>query len=194
MVFKPTSPSLSNSIRIEIVTTYEQLLHAYAIRSICFMEENGVKARHNFDGNDFQATHVLIYDADEPIGSVRIRWFSDFARFERMCFRKEYRNARSLKACAEYIFAHVARKGYKQVITSASPKYARLWRSLLGFRVIEGKEPVLFDGYDEPFIDLVRDLEPPSDAITIHSDTAVLYRVEGAWDRPAEIEGTPARS
>ncbi len=32
-----------NQIRTEIVTTYEQLLHAYAIRSICFMEENGVK-------------------------------------------------------------------------------------------------------------------------------------------------------
>src|ERR1043166_7886201 len=45
-----------NSIRVEIVTTYEQLLHAYAIRSICFIEENGMKAQQMFDGNDYQAT------------------------------------------------------------------------------------------------------------------------------------------
>ena len=34
-----------NQIRTEVVTTYQQLLHAYAIRSICFMEEHGVKAQ-----------------------------------------------------------------------------------------------------------------------------------------------------
>ena len=31
-----------NQIRTEIVTNYEQLLHAYAVRSICFMEEHGI--------------------------------------------------------------------------------------------------------------------------------------------------------
>ena len=37
-----------NQIRTEVVTTYQQLLHAYAIRSICFMEEHGIPARHEF--------------------------------------------------------------------------------------------------------------------------------------------------
>jgi hypothetical protein len=41
-----------NQIRTEVVTTYQQLLHAYAIRSICFMEEHGVKAQQAFEGND----------------------------------------------------------------------------------------------------------------------------------------------
>ena len=36
-----------NQIRTEVVTTYQQLLHAYAIRSICFMEEHGYSARQN---------------------------------------------------------------------------------------------------------------------------------------------------
>ena len=60
-----------NQLRTEIVTTYEQLLHAYAVRSICFMEEHGVPARHEFDGNDYQATHVIAYAGDEPIGTLR---------------------------------------------------------------------------------------------------------------------------
>src|SRR6202012_2394034 len=75
-----------NQIRCEVVTTYEQLLHAYAIRSICFMEEHGVKAQQNFDGNDYQATHVVVYAGEEPVGALRIRWFKDFAKFERTAF------------------------------------------------------------------------------------------------------------
>src|SRR6266850_345208 len=101
-----------NLVRAEIVTTYEQMLHAYAIRSICFMEEHGVKAQQVFDGNDYQATHVIVYSGDEPIGTLRIRWFKDFAKFERTAFRKAYRNTRTLKAAADFSFDHVARKGY----------------------------------------------------------------------------------
>lgn len=37
-----------NQIRCDVVTTYEQMLHAYAIRSICFMEEHGVEAQADF--------------------------------------------------------------------------------------------------------------------------------------------------
>ena len=62
-----------NQIRCEVVTTYEQLLHAYAIRSICFIEEHGYSARQEFDGNDYQATHIIVYAGDEPIGTQRIR-------------------------------------------------------------------------------------------------------------------------
>ena len=87
-----------NQIRTEVVTTYEQLLHAYAIRSICFMEEHGVTARQDFDGNDYQATHMIVYAGDEPIGTLRIRWFKDFAKLERMAFREAYRNTHVLKA------------------------------------------------------------------------------------------------
>ena len=36
-----------NQIRTEVVTTYQQLLHAYAIRSICFIEEHGYSACRN---------------------------------------------------------------------------------------------------------------------------------------------------
>ena len=99
---RPVSPS-HNQIRSEIVTTYEQLLHAYAIRSICFMEEHGVKAQQTFDGNDYQATHVIVYSGDEPIGTLRIRWFKDFAKFERTAFRKAYRNTHIVKVMRGFL-------------------------------------------------------------------------------------------
>ena len=105
-----------NQIRTEVVTTYEQLLHAYAIRAICFMEEHGVPARHEFDGNDYQATHIIVYAGHEPIGTMRIRWFKDFAKLERLAFREAYRNTHALKAFVFFAFNHIARKGYDKAI------------------------------------------------------------------------------
>jgi hypothetical protein len=177
-----------NSIRAEIVTSYEQLQHAYAIRSICFMEERGVKARHEFDGNDYQATHLIVYSDDEPVGTLRIRWFKDFAKFERTAFRKDYRNSHVLKQFAYFAFDHVARKGYDKVITHAQPKYARLWKIILGFKVAEGKQPVYFEGHEEPYIELVKELTPPPNAISEKTDGKVLFRIEGFWDAPSEYE------
>ncbi len=75
-----TIASSHNQIRTEVVTTYQQLLHAYAIRSICFMEEHGVPARHEFDGNDYQATHMIVYAGDEPVGTLRIQQVSSLAQ------------------------------------------------------------------------------------------------------------------
>ena len=145
----------------------------------------------NPDGNDYQATHVIVYAGDEPIGTLRIRWFKDFAKFERTSFRKDYRNVHVLKASAQFAFDHVARKGFDKVITHAQPKYARLWRVILGFRNA-GKPEVYFEGHDEPYIELVKELTPPANAISDRTDSAVLFRIEGFWDVPTEFETASA--
>src|SRR3954449_9520595 len=72
-----------NSLRFTIVATPEEWVHTCAVRSICFLDEHGAQAKWLFDGNDYQCTHVLAYDGDEPIGTGRIRWFKDFAKIKR---------------------------------------------------------------------------------------------------------------
>lgn len=181
-----------NQVRTEVVTTYEQLLHAFAIRAICFMEEHGVKAQQTFDGNDYQATHFIVYSAEEPIGTVRVRWFKDFAKFERASFRSAWRNIHVIKSCANFVFDHVARKGFDKVITHAQPKYARLWRAILGFKEMEGKAPVLFEGHGDPYIELVKHLSVPSNAISERTEATILFRTEGYWDAPSEYESAAA--
>ena len=176
-----------NQIRTEVVTTYEQLLHAYAIRSICFMEEHGVKAQQAFDGNDYQATHMIVYAGDEPVGALRIRWFKDFAKLERLAFREAYRNTHVLKTFAYFVFDHVARKGYDKVITHAQPVYARLWRTILGFKTVEGKS-VQFAGHGDPYVELVKTLQLPPNVISDATGADVLFRTEGYWDVPSEFE------
>lgn len=182
------TPRNHNMIRTVVVTTSEQLLHAFAIRAICYMEEHGVKAQQTFDGNDYQATHFICYDDKEPIGTLRIRWFKDFAKFERTSFRVAWRNLRTLKSFSRVVFDHVARKGYSRVITHAQPKYARLWCMAFGFKTVEGKSPLYFEGHEEPYTELVKELQIPENVITEQSEPAVLFRIEGFWDEPSEYE------
>jgi hypothetical protein len=187
----PTIHKSDNAIRVVVVTNGEQLLHAYAVRSICFMEETGLPARRAFDGNDFQASHFVIYCEDEPIGATRIRWFNGFAKIERTGLRQAYRNARILKQTAEFIFEHVARKGYSKLVTLAQPKYAAMWVRVLGFRQILDRPPT-FSGDGQPFVELIKDLRVGPDAISIDTDPNVLVRVEGSWHVASAFEGGDA--
>ena len=174
------------SIRFELVKTPQQLVHATAVRAICFMEEHGVPADLLFDGNDYMATHVVIYNGDEPIGSSRVRWFKEFAKIERTCFRKDYRSIGILKAFAAFGYEHIARKGYTRVITHASVKYARLWKTVLGFKSSD-KEPAYFEG-NEPYYEIWKDIEPAADPIGLSTSCMVLFRTEGQWDEPGAFE------
>jgi hypothetical protein len=90
------------------------------------------------------------------------------------------------------VFDHVARKGYDKVITHAQPKYARLWRIILGFKNAEGKKPLYFEGHEEPYTELVKELVPPPNAISVSTDPAILFRIEGSWDAPSVYETAAA--
>lgn len=143
-----------NAIRMAVVTTPEQFMHAMAVRAICFMEQPDTTFQKAIDGNDYQATHILAYVGDEPIGATRLRWFRDFAKIERTAFREAYRSPRILKRCSDFIFDHVARKGYDKLITHAEPGFARVWEMVLGFQKVEGKPLVVYEG-KEPLVEMV---------------------------------------
>jgi hypothetical protein len=182
-----TSVRIDNDIHMQVVSSAEQFMHAIAIRAICFMEDTGLTAAQAIDGNDYQATHILAYAKQEPIGATRIRWFRDFAKIERTAFRPAYRSARILKLCSDFIFDHVAMKGYDTLVTHAEPRYARVWELVLGFEPVEGRPVVVTEGH-EPYIELVKRLKPAPGAITLQSHPKVLFRIEGQWDKPSAFE------
>jgi predicted GNAT family N-acyltransferase len=176
-----------NAISVVVATNSEQLLDAYSVRSICFMEEKGIPARSIFDGNDFQATHIVVYSGDEPIGSTRLRWFNNFVKMERTAVRKAYRNTRVLHRLGSFAIDHAARKGYTQAITLAEAQYAKIWTRLFGWREIGQRPPtVLGDG--EQYIELIREFEGAADPLTADSDSKILLRIEGYWDQPTALE------
>ena len=60
--------------------------------------------------------------------------------------------------------------------------------SFFGFKNAEDKAPFHFDGHSEPYVELVKELAPPENAISLRTDTAVLFRTEGFWDAPSDFE------
>ncbi len=188
------SPSLrpartgGNSLRTVIATTADHMRDITILRSICFVHELGIPSRFVFDENDNQATHFVFYDGDEPIGALRIRWFAGFAKYERTCFRETARNPFVIKRCIQETFDHVARKGYTSVMTQSEPRLTKLWTKLFGFTVMNEEEPAFILGHDEPYLTVVGTLKPHADPVTMESPSAVLLRVEGAWDRPSDFE------
>lgn len=174
-----------NSIHVEIATSVEQLVQVFALRATTFWEENKYPYDLAYDKNDFQATHFICYMGDEPIGAVRVRWFKDFAKLERTAFRATYRSIPNIKVLADFVFAHIARKGYTQAITHAAPLYARLWRTHFGFRPVN-KAPACYEG--EKFVELIKKLDTPDNVVSLDSDVTVLFRTEGSWDAPGKYE------
>jgi len=174
-----------NSLHAEVVTTMEQLVQVFALRALGFMEETGLPFDHAYDGNDLQSTHIVVYDGIEPVGALRIRWFKEFAKLERTVFRKTHRGIPNVKIALDFAFAHIARKGYSNALTHASPLYARLWRTHFGFKNA-GKKSVFF--HDEEYTELVKYLTVPDDAIDSTTEAKVMFRVEGQWDIPAKYE------
>ena len=153
------------------------------------MEDTAAAARHEFDGNDYQATHVILYAGDEPIGSPASSVVQGFRQDSNvLLFRKAYRDIRAVKALADFAFDHVARKGYDKIITHSLPMHARLWKISSDLRAPKARSRFISTVIDEPCIELVKVITPPLNAISEHTDVAVLFRTEGFWDAPSEFE------
>ena len=169
--------------RTVAATTAEHMAHAMAVRSICFLEERGFAFGQEFDGNDYHASHFVMYADNEPIGTCRVRWFSGFARIEKMAFRVSYRGFNILRLFTGAVFSHVAQKGYSKLIAVADEEYSRLWERLLGFKKIPGRV-LAKPGRNSPYYELVKELGRPSDTVDELSPPEVLFRIEGAWNVP----------
>ena len=176
----------SNAIHGVIVTTPAQFQHAVAVRSIVYMEGNGMPFDAVFDANDFVSTHLVFYEGKEPIGGSRLRWFAEFAKVERTCLRKDWQNIRNLRLAVDFILTHVARKGYSKLITHADEEYSRLWIKLFGFERVADRPVIEAPGFN-PHFELVKHLAPPADAIGSDSSPSTLFRTEGAWDAPSTL-------
>ena len=84
-------------LHIDVARTLNDLMQVVTVRSLVYMGDQVCPFDEEFDGNDFAgATHLILRKGDEPIGVVRLRWFADFAKLERLAIRREYRGGGGL--------------------------------------------------------------------------------------------------
>src|SRR5260370_1638773 len=92
---KTTQPPAGTNrpvVTIKLASTSDELLQCYALRAAVFMGEQQCPYWEEFDGNDYTASHLMLYVDGEPAASMRVRWFASFAKLERAIILKRYRS------------------------------------------------------------------------------------------------------
>ena len=163
------------------------------MRALSFLGEQESPWGEEFD-NEFSCTHVLCKVAGEPAGALRIRWFADWAKIERLSVRAEFRTggkagARNIAdALAKFAVDLIRRKGYRMMLGHAQKRLYPFWRRH-GYRAT-GEEIVYGD---HTYVLMVGHLEPHPQAIGPDANPMVAIRPEGRWDEPGPFDLSLAR-
>jgi predicted GNAT family N-acyltransferase len=179
-----------NDLRVEVVRDLADFMKVVAIRSSVFLAEQDCPYDEEFDNNDLSACHLIAYLHDEPVATLRVRWFAGFAKIERVCVMKQVRGGALVKLKIETAVEMIARKGYVHVIGYIQKRLVPFWKQL-GFLPREGRDGFRFSDYE--YVECSRTLAARTDALTIDSDPYVLMRPEGEWDTESVLDRSALR-
>jgi predicted GNAT family N-acyltransferase len=184
------SPGKRRPYGIKVARTLNDMMEVVAIRSSVFMAEQTCPYLEEFDGNDFCATHLIGYVGDEPAACLRARFFASFAKLERLAVRHEYRNTR-LSFDMVWAGIELARKkGYTSIYGHAQDRLVKFW-SRFGAKPMGANRKLEFSDYS--YTEMLLEVEPHPDPLTLESDPYELIRPEGEWDEPGILERSIVR-
>ncbi|HSV04253.1 MAG TPA: hypothetical protein VLI41_13730 [Phenylobacterium sp.] len=176
---------------VEVARSLDALMKVQAVRTLVYMGDQACPFEEEFDGNDFcGATHLLLSWRGEPVGCVRMRWFGEFAKFERLALRKEHRGGPGLLILCNAAFDLAARKGYRKLMGHAQVRGEAFWKRYFGGRPRPGRPRFHFSQF--AYVEIEFDLKPHPKAVGLASPAMVLLRPEGAWDEPGVLEAHAA--
>jgi predicted GNAT family N-acyltransferase len=72
-------------LNVKQVTTKDQLEDAYSVRRIVFVNEQQVPEEEEIDQFEDDATHIVLYDNEVPVGAARLRVLDGIGKLERIC-------------------------------------------------------------------------------------------------------------
>jgi predicted GNAT family N-acyltransferase len=175
---------------VTVVRNLEDFHKVMAIRSAVYISEQECPYEEEFDGNDFAATHLIGYVGDEPVATLRLRFFADFAKLERVAVRHEFRNTRISFELIKAAIALGRVKGYRRLYGHARKRLTSFW-TRFGFRTFEGGSELVFSDHD--YVEMVLEMDRDPDAITLGADPYVIIRPEGRWHAPSVLEKSASR-
>jgi GNAT superfamily N-acetyltransferase len=121
---------------------------------------------------------------------LRIRYFADFAKLERLAVLNRYRQkgigTHLMRAGLELCRA----KGYQKIYGRAQKRLLKYYTDM-GFRPLESVRPLRFSGYD--YVEIAFDAVRHPQAITIGIDPYILLRPEGKWHEAGPFDPAPVR-
>lgn len=177
-------------LSVRVARTVDDLMRAVALRGAVYIGEQECPYEEEFDGNDFSATHLIGYVGDEPAGCMRIRYFADFAKVERLVIRKEFRSSGLARQIVRESVGLCQSKGYERVYVYAQKRLVKFW-SKCGFIVPANARELVFSDFD--YIEMIHISERKRDAISEETPPYVIIRPEGEWQTPGILEKSVTR-
>ena len=165
---------------------------AAAIRAAVFMSEQACPYEEEYDGNDLCGTHFLLFDRGEPVGTLRVRWFAEFAKLERIALLPRERGRMGLRVLLAEMFELVARKGYRRMLGQIQARLWPVWSRTFDCRILPGRAPFWFSDYEYREIEIHVPVHP--EALPMEADPYQIIRPEGAWDRPGVLDVSAQRA
>ncbi len=182
----PPKPAMTTRVS----RTIEDVMKVFSIRAATYMNEQACPYDEEFDGNDFCAAHILGEIDGEPAGCVRVRFFGEFVKIERLAVRPEFRSTTLSMKLARAAFDYARAKGFRRAYGHSRHDLVRFW-SRFGFRPIEGRPT--FEFSDVTYVEIEADIAPSNDVIAIGRPPLEMIRPEGAWDVPGPLDRSAMR-
>ncbi len=181
----------SNSMSVRLARDLSDFMVITAIRSAVYLAEQDCPIDEEFDGNDFVAAHFIGYIGSEPVACLRVRFFGEFAKVERLAVRHQYRRSRISFKLVQASVDYVKRKGFRKIYGQAQDRLVNFWAHF-GAKPLPNSRKIVFSDFS--YTEMVLEIPPSSDAITLQSDPYVIIRPEGDWDRPGVLDLSSQRT
>jgi predicted GNAT family N-acyltransferase len=117
-------------VALRPVARMEDTLQAFAIRAACFIGEQDRAFFEEFDGRDHDATHLIATLGDEPIGTVRLRWFESFATPDRLAVMERFRGHGVAALLLEQARVEAVSRGRRLLYVRATSLWAHYFQRL----------------------------------------------------------------
>lgn len=170
---------------VRVVRTIDELMKVFAVRAATYMVEQACPYAEEFDGNDLCATHFIGMVKGEPMGCLRARFFSDFAKLERLAVMKQARGTSLAPRMVRAAIEHIRRKGYTKIYGNSRKGVDKFW-ARFGAKPIKSKGEFVVSG--QTYIEILAVFNLHPDRMSLDTDALILLRPEGAWDSPGVLE------
>jgi predicted GNAT family N-acyltransferase len=186
----PSPRTLEPRISVRVARTIDDFMRAAVLRGAVFVGEQECPYDEEFDGNDFTATHLVGYVGDEPAGCLRIRYFADFAKLERLLVRKEFRGRGLARKLVSFGVEFCRAKGYTRICSYAQRRLTTFWNKC-GFSISEGGRELVFSDFE--YVEMVCHTKRAARTLSFETDPYVIIRPEGSWQEPGILERSRGR-
>src|SRR5437667_6146930 len=132
---------------VRVAASLSDLMQVVAIRAAVYLSEQCCPYDEEFDGNDFCALHLIGAVGGEAAGAMRIRFFADFAKLERLAVRHEFRRTPLAFEICRAATELCRLKGYTRLYGHVQERLIPFWKRF-GGRPLDPRRPLAFPDYD----------------------------------------------